>query len=159
MSAQQLLIAKYGPPSADYIRAYCTVWDVKADFPWFPVSHFLVNNDFKKVLHDAFTALQAKGLHTEIKTFDGCYNDRSVRGSGATSLHAWAAACDFNAADNGMQSILASKLTPLIRLGKWSQQFIDTMKGAGLFYGGDFKTVHTDGTVRIDPMHFGLYNG
>lgn len=159
MSAQQQLIDNYGPPNAVYVKKYCVIWDVKDEFPWFPVGHFLVNQDFLIVLRKAFNALEAAGLHTEIKTFDGCYNDRSVRGSGAISLHAWAAACDFNAADNGMQSVVANKLTPAMRLGKWSQQFVDTMKGAGLFYGGDFKTIHKDGTIRIDPMHYGLFNG
>lgn len=148
MSAQQLLIAKYGPPDAKYVKEWCFIWDVKSDFSWFPVGHFLVNKDFKRVLYDAFATLEAKGIHTEIKTFDGCYNDRSVRGSGAVSLHAWAAACDLNAATNGM----VVNPTPAQRKGTWSDKFIATMNGAGLFFGGDFKK-------RADPMHWGLYNG
>jgi hypothetical protein len=148
MSAQNDLTIKYGLPNAAYIKKFCTVWDVDDEFPWFPVGHFMVNRDFMVVLRKAFKALEAAGLHKEIKTFDGCYNDRSVRGSGAISLHAWAVACDFNAADNGM----VVNPTPTQRMGKWSQAFIDTMKGAGLFFGGDFRR-------RADPMHFGYLNG
>ncbi len=33
--------------------------------------------------------------------YDGCYNNRSVRGGSATSMHAWAIALDFDAAHNG----------------------------------------------------------
>lgn len=148
MNAQQQLTAKYGAPNGVYVKKYCVVWEVDDEFPWFPVSHFLVNQDFLLTLRTAFNSLEAAGLHKEIKTFDGCYNDRSVRGSGAISLHAWAVAIDLNSATNGM----VVSPTPAQRLGTWSQKFIDTMKGAGLFYGGDFKK-------RSDPMHFGYLNG
>lgn len=148
MSAQNDLVTKYGLPSANYMKNFCIVWDVQKEFPWFPVGHFMVNKDFMIVLRKAFKELQAAGLHKEIKTFDGCYNDRSVRGSGAISLHAWAAAIDLNAATNGM----VVNPTPAQRTGKWSQTFIDVMKSVGLYYGGDFKK-------RADPMHFGFYNG
>lgn len=148
MTAQQLLLQKYGPPDEHYEEAFCFIWEVKKDFPWFPASHFEVNKDFKDVLFKAFTALQEAGLHTEIKTFDGCHNDRMVRGASSTSLHAWDAAIDLNASTNGM----VVNPTPDQRRGTWTQAFIDTMKAAGLFFGGDF--IH-----RADPMHWGLYNG
>jgi D-alanyl-D-alanine carboxypeptidase len=151
MSAQQQLLEKYGPPDHAYIVKYCSVWNVQADFPWFPIHSFLVNNDFKALLQIAFKALEAKGLHTEIRTYDGCYNDRSVRGSSSTSLHAWAAAIDMDASDNPMISN-AETLTPAQRLGKWSQAFVDTMKSAGIFFGGDFHH-------RADSMHWALLDG
>lgn len=148
MSAQQQLLAKYGPPDHLHISMNCMVWNVEADFPWFPVHSFLVNKDFKDLLYKAFKALEAAGLHTEIKTYDGCYNDRSVRGSSSTSLHAWAAALDLNAATNGM----VVGPTPEQRKGSWSDAFIATMKSAGLFFGGDF-------IKRADPMHWALLDG
>jgi hypothetical protein len=156
MNAQEQLLNIYGPPDHAYLTKYCEVWEVKKDFSWFPVSRFLVNKYFKAVLIKAYTALQAAGLHTEIKSFDGCYNDRNVRGSNKLSGHAYAVAVDHNAAQEGMQSIPAADITPEKRLGNWSAQFVATMKGAGLFYGGDFHTIHADGTERIDPMHFAL---
>src|ERR1700744_5557816 len=103
MSAQQQLMAKYGPPDHAHIVKFCSTWHVKQDFPWFPASAFLINNDFKALLYKAFKELEAAGLHTEIKTYDGCYNDRPVRGSeNVASLHSWACAIDLNAANNGM---------------------------------------------------------
>lgn len=148
MSAQEELLQKYGSPSHEYINKYCTVWEVKADFPWFPAQSFLINKDFQVKVKEAFTKLQEAGIEAEIKTFDGCYNDRDVRGSSATSLHAWAAAIDLNAACDGM----VVNPTPQQREGTWSPQFITLMKDAGLFYGGDFK-------LRADPMHWALLDG
>lgn len=142
MNAQQQLLQKYGEPGADYQAKFCEMWNVKSDFPWFPANRMLVNKDFKVLLYTAFTNLEKAGCHTEIKTFDGCYNDRSVRGRNSTSLHAWAAAIDLNAETEK----LAQQNT------HWSGQFIAIMKAAGLFWGGDWKS-------RLDSMHFALFNG
>lgn len=151
MTAQEQLLIKYGPPDHNYITKYCLVWNVQADFPWFPTHSFLVNRDFKVALFSAFKTLEESGLHTEIKTFDGCYNDRSVRGSSSISLHAWSCAIDLNAALNPMIPN-AENLTPEQRLGKWSKAFVDTMINAGIFFGGNFHH-------RADSMHFALLDG
>lgn len=149
MTAQQQLIAKYGPPDHAHIVSSCMTWRIKEDFPWFPSNAFLINKDFKALLYVAFKALEEKNLHTEIKTYDGCYNDRPVRGSkNVASLHSWACAIDINAKTNGM--VVAP--TPEQRKGSWSDEFIVTMKAAGVFFGGDFKH-------RADPMHFSLLDG
>lgn len=139
---------KYGEPDHDYIGKYCQLWQVRDEFSWFPVGTFLVNVDFQAKLRTAFAALEKAGVHTEIKTYDGCYNDRTVRGSASTSLHAWAAAIDFNAACDGM----VTNPTPAQRQGTWTPLFIQVMKGAGIYYGGDF--IH-----RADPMHWALLDG
>lgn len=148
MSAQLQLLTKYGLPDHAYIAAHCVIWNIDEDFPWFPVISFLVNKDFKLMLENAFRTLEAIGLHTEIKTYDGCYNDRSVRGSTTTSLHAWAVAIDLNAKTNGM----VPAPTPEQRKGSWSDAFISVMEEAGLFFGGNFHS-------RADPMHWALLDG
>lgn len=149
MSAQQQLLTKYGSPDHDYIVKYCSTWHIQHDFPWFPASAFLINNDFKAILYKAFKALETATLHTEIKTYDGYYNDRFVRGSAnMASLHSWACAIDLNAATNPM----AVNPTAAQRQGGWSPEFILTMKSAGVFFGGDF--IH-----RSDSMHWALLDG
>lgn len=148
MSAQAILLARYGAPDHVYISKYCSTWQIRHDFPWFPALWFLVNNDFKVMLQKAFTALQTAGVHTEIHTYDGCYNDRDVRGASTTSLHAWAFAIDLNALDNPM----TVSSDHAIRYGKWSPLFIQCMKGAGIFFGGDFH-------LRADPMHWAGLDG
>jgi hypothetical protein len=152
MTTQQTLIEKYGEPSLAYQEKFCAVWEIRNDFAWFPVEKFLVNTDFKAKLFVAFTNLVKANLHTEITEFSGCYNDREVRGMNSTSLHAWAAAIDLNAAENPMLVKPVLDITVADRCGKWSGQFIAIMKAAGLFYGGDFH-------FRPDPMHFGSLNG
>lgn len=152
MKAQDLILTKYGPPGEAYKARHCIMWDAVKDFPWLkdvkiggtdsPLKRIYINKDFKEKLALAFTNLEKAGLHTEIKTFDGCYNDRSVRGRDSKSLHAWAMAVDMNAA--------------IERLGQsgtnWSGRFVAIMKAAGLFWGGDWKG-------RKDSMHFALFNG
>ncbi len=47
--------------------------------------------------HYGLTRLHELGLDI----YDGCYNNRTVRGGYSTSMHAWAIAFDFDAAHNG----------------------------------------------------------
>ncbi len=152
MSAQTAILKKFGAPDADYQAKFCEVWDAQKDFAWLkdvintatgkPVTRILINKEFKFKLFRAFQNLYKAGCHTEIKTFDGCYNNRSVRGKDSTSLHAWAMAIDLNAASEK----LAQEKT------NWSAQFLAIMRAAGIFCGADWKG-------RKDSMHFALYNG
>lgn len=152
MKAQDKLRLKYGPPRHEGIVKYCVTWHIQLDFPWFPAKTFLINNDFKAVLYVAFKALEAAGVHTEIKTYDGCYNDRPVRGTNTeASLHSWACAIDLNAKENPMIPN-AQNLTPQQRLGAWSAVFVQIMKSSGVFFGGDFHS-------RADSMHWALLDG
>jgi len=144
MIAQQLLIKKYGLPGISYQSHYCITWNVQEEFPWFPAARFMVNKDFQVKLYKAFTNLERAGLQEEIKTFDGCYNNRPVRGYETISLHAWAAAIDLNAE--------IEKLGQATALTQWSGQFVSIMKAAGIYWGGDWNG-------RKDTMHFALLNG
>lgn len=142
MTAQQEILAKYGEPGPEYQRKYCEVWSVQEQFPWFPVKNIFINKDFAAKLTTAFSKLQAMNLHREIKTFDGCYNDRKVRGKSVQSLHSWAMAIDLNAS--------------IEKLGQttthFSEALIKIMIESGIFWGGNYHG-------RKDPMHFSLYNG
>ena len=152
MSAQQIILQRFGTPDEAYQSKYCELWEIQKDFPWAaniinsatgkPLQKVFINSLFKAKLHTAFADLEKAGVHTEIITWDGCYNQRSVRGMHTTSLHAWGMAVDLNAA----KEKLAQQHT------HWSTCFIAIMKAAGLFWGGDFKS-------RLDSMHFALYNG
>lgn len=144
MSAQQQLTEKYGQPDSAYQAKFCEIWTIKQDFPWFPTNRMLINKDFKTLLFNAFTQIQAAGLQDEIKTFDGCYNNRSVRGLNSTSLHAWAAAIDMNASIEA----LGQQTT------NWTSDFLHIMRDASIFWGGDFHNA-----ARHDGMHFALLDG
>lgn len=152
MTAQQIIIEKYGQPDKDYLAKYCFDWQVKKDFPWFPATEIFINKDFKIKLATAFINLEKANCHTEIKNYDGCFNERTVRGRNSQSLHSWAMAMDMNASLNPMVVKPLDQITAADRLGNWSSEFITIMKAAGIACGGYF--IH-----RPDPMHFALYDG
>lgn len=128
-------------PGEDYQNKWCVRWEIKKDFPWFPANSIFINKDFKEKLYLAFRELQQKNLHKEIKTFDGCYVDRKVRGSSLISLHSWAMAIDLNAAFEKLGQTVTH----------FSKEFINIITKY-VFWGGNFNG-------RKDPMHFALYNG
>lgn len=141
--AQQLLYARYGDPrAAGWEPQWMTLWPVREQFSWFPQAKIYIHKDFKAALIPAFKALEKNGLHHEIKSFDGCFNVRHVRGGySVLSIHSWGAAIDLNARDN-----------PMATMGKWSPAFIETMTKQGIYCGQAW-------TGRKDPMHFALVNG
>jgi len=141
--AQQMLFRRYGDPRhEDWERRWMEDWHVQKDFSWFPAAHIYIHKEFKQRLHDAFTELEQKGLHAEIRSFDGAFSLRTVRGSDtALSVHSWGAAIDMNAAEN-----------PVGTAGSWSCPFLEVMLLNGIFCGQNW-------VGRKDPMHFAMVNG
>jgi len=124
------------PKAPDYIRPWSVPNVVKITYAGKPVYRIFCNKDVHEPLTAVFDELIAKGLHTQLKTFDGCFNVRWVRGvPGVASIHSWGLAFDFNAQENGLG------MTP-----KWTPDFVAVWKDKGFTWGGDFK--------RIDGMHF-----
>lgn len=94
-----------------------------------------INKVMREPLLRAFSNLVAVGVEKELRTFDGAFNIRKVRGDDSTlSTHAYGLAVDFNALDN-----------PLGGESTWSNDFIKCFTHEGFVWGGDFK--------RKDPMH------
>jgi hypothetical protein len=95
--------------------------------------------------------LNEKGLIGEIKTWDGLYNVRNMRGSKSVlSRHSWGLAVDLNATWNPLV-----KVTPQNRAAmrkkhvKWSEKFLQVWRDNGFDCGADWKD-------RLDGMHFEL---
>lgn len=84
---------------------------------------------------DAFNQIHAAGLWPKLKTFDGIYNDRTIKGSSNKSMHAYGAAIDLNAATNQMG-----------RKGDMPAAVVKIFEDIGFVWGGRFS--------RTDPMHF-----
>ena len=82
--------------------------------------------------HDQ-AALDASG----ITIYDGCFNDRNIIGSSHKSMHAVAAAVDFDSEHNGFNTG-HGKIHPFV---------VQCFKAEGWRWGGDY-------TGRTDPMHF-----
>lgn len=105
-----------------------------------------LNKDMIRPLATALERAAQSGVIREIITFDGCFNIRNIRGSQAMSLHSWAVALDFNAAQNplGMTREQCHKAG----LRPFSETFIQCFEDAGFDSGWRF--------ARPDGMHFQL---
>lgn len=142
-------IARYGPvctdPAGGLIWKEAPTWVkpvavpdaiVLRNYLGKPVRWIFANTDIHKPLTDAFLRVVIAGCAAEMKTYDGCFNVRFVRGMpGMISLHSFAIAIDFNAKDN-----------PMGAPGKWSDEFLHCFEKAGFTNGGSFG--------RKDFMHF-----
>jgi len=88
-------------------------------------------------LRQAFGLIVDRGLFDELKTYDGCFNIRRMKGSGSMSVHSWGLAVDFNAAEN-----------PFGGPVNFSDEFIRCFADAGFEPGALWRTP--------DGMHFQL---
>ena len=102
-----------------------------------PVHAIACNQDVYGPLWSALQAVKRNGLESELKTFDGCFNIRTVRGSDLVSTHSYGLAVDLNAGIEPLGSLTTH----------WSQGFRDCFTSSGFDWGGNF-------TGRKDPMHF-----
>jgi len=88
-------------------------------------------------LRRAFGLLVERSLAGELKTFDGCFNIRRMKAGNRLSVHSWAMAVDFNAAENPFGGIVS-----------FSDAFIRCFADAGFEAGALWR--------RADGMHFQL---
>lgn len=128
-------LAKYGTPEKENNMV---LWDVPAELEIGVIPKRLYcNRDIIGPLTAAFTNLISRGLVSELRTFDGCFNIRKQRGAQSASLHSWGVAIDVNAAWNGLGKV------PVL-----SPEFVACFTDAGFDWGGIWK--------RQDGMHFQL---
>ena len=78
----------------------------------------------------------ASGPHAHIvREYAGCYANRTMRGSAATSLHAWGAAIDFWPAKNGLWTHWPTTASmPIVIMEAFARQ---GWLSAGAFWGRD----------------------
>lgn len=141
---------KYGP--IDFASKYWpnqNVWIKLFEVPegWFPnwkvlntaqtVRHIACNIDLAVPLRAALTEIRFYGLGDQLKTFDGAFALRFVRGRYTPSTHAYGLAIDINAGIEPLGTE-ATHFTP---------EFIDCWRKHGWKWGGDF-------IERKDNMHF-----
>lgn len=143
---------KYGHPD---LHTGLQMWTVPAHLRKSPIpAKLYLNKDMIGPLTQALENLMERGFIAELKTWDGIFNIRPIRGyemkyealmaagDEATairylSIHSWAIALDVNAATNGLGK------TPTLSPG-----FVLCFKDAGFDWGGDW--------ARKDGMHFQL---
>lgn len=129
-------LKKYGQPAAN--NPHLVLWDVPAELEIGVIpKRIYCNKDLIEPLKQAFKNLIKTGYVDELKTWDGCFNIRQMRGLNAMSLHSWAIAVDLNAYENGLGE------EP-----KLSEGFVKCFTDSGFEWGGTWK--------RKDGMHFQL---
>ncbi len=161
----KLAYSKYGAPidngltssneSTLFEAKNMVLWDVPTELEIGVIpKRIYCHRDMLPPLRDAFINLIETGFVKELKTWDGCFNVRPIRGyekkfaaaakAGNIELamsylseHSWGLAIDVNAAWNrlGMQ--------PTLSIG-----FVRCFEDAGFVWGGRWK--------RLDGMHFEL---
>lgn len=126
---------KYGDPEKE---KNMLLWDVptRLELGVIPKKIYC-NVDLVKPLERALKNIIDRGLITQLKTWDGCFNIRTKRGSDTRSLHSWGVAIDINAAWNqfGKKPTL-------------SKELVACFKEAGFDWGGEWS--------KPDGMHFQL---
>jgi hypothetical protein len=128
-------LKKYGDPTKE---SSMILWDIPAELEVGVIPKRLYcNKDMVAPLTQAFKNLIATGFVKELKTWDGCFNIRKMRGLTSMSLHSWGIAIDVNAAWNGLGK------TPVLSAG-----FVKCFTDAGFDWGGTW--------TRKDGMHFQL---
>lgn len=100
--------------------------------------HIYMNKDMFQPFITAMENLQLAGLVDDLKTMDGCFEIRDIRGiPGQLSAHSYGMAVDINAKEN-----------PLGSPSAFDPAFVKCFTDAGFTWGGTFS--------RIDGMHFSL---
>jgi len=129
------LLKAFGEPN---LERGMVLWDVPTELEIGVIpKKVYCNKTMVKPSEKAFSNLITTGYVKELKTFDGCFNIRNIRGRTTPSLHSFGAAMDFNAAWN--------------QLGKpsaFSAGFVKCFTDAGCDWGGEWQ--------RKDGMHFQL---
>lgn len=101
-----------------------------------PTKHIYCNKEIVGPLNQALAMVEAQGLLSQLRTFDGCFMVRDVRGlPGKPSTHSYGCAIDINAATNQLGSD-----------GDNSEQLAKCFTDSGFSWGLRFP--------RKDPMHF-----
>lgn len=147
---------KFGLPTKQG-AGWLILWDVPVELEVGKIpKRIYCHKNMVEPLTKAFKNLIDRKKVDELKTWDGCWNFRPIRGYETKfanamkegrlldavkllSIHTWGCAIDVNAAENGLG-----------KEPKLSKEFVDCFKDAGFEWGGDWK--------RLDGMHFQLKN-
>lgn len=143
---QDALIAFYGTPGADVERQLVSVVPpFRMTYEGKPIQAIRFHRKASAALQAALKEIWDHYAHDQkqidtlgISRYAGAYNPRFIRGSSSKwSNHAYGAAIDLNAEDNGFGK----------GHGTIPQPVIDAFKRQGARWGGDYHG-------RTDPMHF-----
>lgn len=155
MSKTNRCVKLFGNPTIDRLtfeRKHMVLYDIPQDIndaiKALPNKIYL-NKVIQEPLTKVFRELIDKGLHDEIKTYDGCFNIRKQRGSSAISMHSFGIAIDLNAAWNPLIRRIDASQRSAVRAKavQWSDAFLQVWRDNNFECGADWMSV-------LDGMHF-----
>lgn len=123
----------------DYMDAFPVIKDFEGEIWNFRIYG---NRLLEYPLRKAFSLIRSNMVGHELKTYDGCFNIRLMKGSNRLSIHSWGLALDFNAGTNPFRSD-GHLITD------FSDEFIKCFMDSGFEWGGLWDSPK-------DPMHFQL---
>lgn len=148
------LIAAFGNPFEnldEFLTKHMVLWDIPSDInskiPALP-NRLFTNKRMVVPLERAFREVINAGLHSEILSFDGCYNLRKMRSGNNYSKHAWGVAIDMNAHLNPYKKVIGDREAMRKEFVKWSESFLDIWRKE-FICGADWNSI-------LDGMHFEL---
>lgn len=151
MISPQDLYKRYGLPGPN--TTWLTLWHVPDDLQLGVIPRRIYcHKELVPHLSEAFCNIIQRGLLAQLKTWDGCWNVRPMRGyekkykalfdagdelgaSRYLSIHSWGLAIDINAFENGLG-----------QEPRMSPELVACFTDAGFDWGGTWK--------RRDGMHF-----
>lgn len=135
MITSKQCLERYGKPE---LEKSMVIYDVPTELEIGAIpKRVYCNKDLVKPLSTAFKNIIQRGLVSQLRTWDGCFNIRKKINSLSASLHSWGIAIDINAAWNGYN-----------KQPTMSKELVQCFKDAGFEWGGDWQTK--------DGMHFQL---
>jgi hypothetical protein len=135
----------YGEPGREQDLVRIDVSGFQVKFGGQPVTSIRCHAKVAESLASIIQQMHIGGHLYELALFAGCYNNRTVRGGSALSLHAWGAAVDFDAAGNGnhvhwpVQANMPLEVMEIFARHGWTS--------AGAFWGRD--AMHFQATKPI----------
>jgi hypothetical protein len=140
MLTSTICVEKFGEPTPDMERKYMKLYYVPAlirtCISVLP-NRIYMHKLLEQPLENAFKLIIKRKLEEEVKSWDGCFIVRKIRGGTSMSIHSWGLAIDINAATNGLG-----------REPQMSKELVKCFTDAGFDWGGTWK--------RKDGMHFQL---
>ena len=135
MITSKQCLARFGSPE---IEKGMVLFDVPTEMEIGAIPKRIYCNKYMvEPLKKALKNIIDRGLISQLKTWDGCFQIRNKRSGTSPSLHSWGLAVDINAAWNGF----GKKPT-------MSKELVQCFKDAGFDWGGDW--------IIKDGMHFQL---
>jgi len=135
MITSKQCLDRFGQPESE---KWMVLFDVPAEMELGAIPKRIYCNKYMvEPLKRALLNIIQRGLVSQLKTWDGCFQIRKKRGALSPSLHSWGMAIDINAAWNAF----GAKPT-------MSKELVDCFTDAGFEWGGAW--------AKKDGMHFEL---